>query len=352
MAFYRALKQPPASLFLIGLVTGALIVYSAGYRHGAPTRAEGSAAVASFDNAVDQLRCFAASDCWRNHLCPNGLKPTAITADTLSHESRQLCVDMLPKSTAQHRKCLVYSFGIHTSWAFESALSKDHGCEVHAFDPTANLPSTLPGSHGVRFHKFGLLSKTEQDGTNSEQYSAIDPSLLLTLEQLQFKLGHHGRAIDVLLLDCEGCEWGTTEQLACAVSPTVTVHQLLVEFHFSVQLGLPSKDSVVRAARGLGCLDAQRWVQTSRLRAWCNKMDYEHVPGLLRALPHSGYLNFVTFRQLAPDELDRTRLWERYEQAARVLHHYKQKHKKVDPELLKIEQTTKDDLQRLVGHVL
>jgi len=47
------------------------------------------------------------------------------------------------------------------------------------------------------------------------EYDVINPALLYTLPQIQHKLNHTDREIDVLMLDCEGCEWGALRQLAC-----------------------------------------------------------------------------------------------------------------------------------------
>ncbi len=104
----------------------------------------------------------------------------------------------------------MYSVGIHTSWGWESKLAAQYPCEVHAFDPTQNHPALLPpppGGGAVHFHKLGLAAGTAHDGSNSVHYTSIDTSLLLPLDKLQERLGHAGRRISLLMLDCEGCEF-------------------------------------------------------------------------------------------------------------------------------------------------
>eukprot|EP00956_Cyclotella_meneghiniana_P038916 scaffold162174_cov23-Cyclotella_meneghiniana.AAC.1 len=69
-------------------------------------------------------------------------------------------------------------------------------------------------------------------------------------------MGHEGRKLDILRLDCEGCEWGVLKQLACS-GESQLVKQLMVEMHFQSNLGLSSEDDVLVAADAITCLESE-----------------------------------------------------------------------------------------------
>jgi hypothetical protein len=109
-----------------------------------------------------------------------------------------------------NQKCLIYSIGSSNMFGFEEAIhTMLPMCEIHIFDHTVNEPH--PPSFAV-FHKIGL--------------GAYDRGDLLTLESIQARLGHTGIMIEVLKIDCEGCEFD-------AIFPNdfKRVRQLLVEIH-------------------------------------------------------------------------------------------------------------------------
>eukprot|EP00985_Skeletonema_marinoi_P014049 scaffold7038_cov100-Skeletonema_marinoi.AAC.5 len=109
-------------------------------------------------------------------------------------------------------------------------MHEEFGCEVFAFDPTSKLPRDV--APGVTFHEIGLQGdEVDVSKTHSHQYDALDASKLLTLGEIIDQMGHTGRKIDVLRLDCEGCEWGVLKQLACS-GESELVEQLMVEMHF------------------------------------------------------------------------------------------------------------------------
>ena len=74
-------------------------------------------------------------------------------------------------------------------------------CQVFAFDPTSTLFNSTPAV-GVKFYKLGLQG-ADVSSTKAAQYDVIDPSLLRTLGDIVEMLGHQGKQIDVLRLDCE-----------------------------------------------------------------------------------------------------------------------------------------------------
>ena len=118
---------------------------------------------------------------------------------------------------ARNNRCLVYSFGVHDSTEWEQKMAKEFGCDVYAFDPTSKF-ATEDVAPGVKFYKLGLQgSDVDVSQTHSALYDAIDPSKLRTLGDIRVMLGHTTRQVDVLRLDCEGCEWGVLKQLAVSL---------------------------------------------------------------------------------------------------------------------------------------
>lgn len=122
-----------------------------------------------------------------------------------------------PFRISQHNQsCLVYSVGSNNDFSFEEGVWLDvsSDCEIHTFDPTiGGQPSNLP--HGnIAFHPWGLAQ--EDDG------------LFKTLPTIIEELGHTGRKIDILKIDCEGCEWDTYQKW---FDGTTIIHQILLEVH-------------------------------------------------------------------------------------------------------------------------
>ena len=75
-----------------------------------------------------------------------------------------------------------------------------YGCEVHTFDHTVDAKWIPP--HYLNYHRIGLGS----------QDSRVDDDTLGLLTIID-RLGHEDRVIDVLKIDCEGCEYA--QRLFC-----------------------------------------------------------------------------------------------------------------------------------------
>jgi len=112
--------------------------------------------------------------------------------------------------------CLIYSIGSNGTYGFEkevrSIISKD--CEVHIFDPLNFKEEAI--KVGARFHNWGIGNETE---------SKTFKETITTLE-------HTNKVIDVMKIDCEGCE---AEQYSKWLSDWketgVVVRHLLLEVH-------------------------------------------------------------------------------------------------------------------------
>ena len=120
-----------------------------------------------------------------------------------------------PSSLHNSAECLVYSIGSNNDFRFEEAiLDVSRDCEIHVFDHTVKNPSKKPRK--VHFHPWGLASVT--DATKN----------LKTLADIVAELGHTGKKISILKIDCEGCEWTTFRSWHEA---DVIIDEILLEVH-------------------------------------------------------------------------------------------------------------------------
>lgn len=125
-------------------------------------------------------------------------------------------VEVLAKMT---NNCLVYSVGSNNDIRFERAVNTYiNGCEIHTFDPTM-IDTPFVGGKYATFHPWGLGT----DGGKEE---------IMSFETVMKKLGHTNRTIDILKIDCEGCEWAAMPPLfELIASGGAKVNQVLIELH-------------------------------------------------------------------------------------------------------------------------
>lgn len=258
-------------------------------------------------NAVTSMRCMLLPGCYPDVPCASNTPPMKLP-QRKSWEQHSFCTGDLEmavkaRSTAHpddsDEKCLVYSFGVHDSTEWEQKMAKEFGCDVYAFDPTSKF-TTEDVAPGVKFHKLGLQgSDVDVSKTHSALYDAIDPSTLRTLGDIRVMLGHTTRQIDVLRLDCEGCEWGVLKQLACSMDSEM-VDQLMVEMHFQKALGIASDDDLLIAADAITCLEEQRWGLVSMEFSGCDPVDAEYIPSMHKVIKDEilYMLMFASFRRV------------------------------------------------------
>jgi Methyltransferase domain len=250
----------------------------------------------AYSSALSTLRCLATPNCFPSSKCRSGVPQKIQRAK--KWEEHALCTDDVLKQ----KDCLVYSFGIHTSWEWEEKMAHLLHCEVHAFDPTMNHPTNL--APGVTFHKLGLQADgTDLSKTHAFEYDAIDPKLLLTLGQIMARLGHVGRKLDVLALDCEGCEWGALNQLACS-GESALVDQLFLELHFQKDLGLSNQVDVMKAAQGIDCLWKHRWHVVSIESSGASTENWDYAEGVTQVIYDGGFLLYLSLQRI-PEHLPR-----------------------------------------------
>ena len=137
------------------------------------------------------------------------------------------------------------SIGIGNSWELEDAVA-EAGCEVHAFDPTHELHRahrqhayTRPR---MRFHFLGLA--TGANASIGGGYGGLAGNECMRPLDEIFDLALAGRlrrAIDVLKIDCEGCEWGAFADIAARKPELLArVQFLLIELHMTPRYNLPN----------------------------------------------------------------------------------------------------------------
>jgi len=122
-----------------------------------------------------------------------------------------VCMDNI----MQGKQCLIYSFGIANEYTFE-AFMDSRGCEIHAYDPTVDLPAKL--GQNIQFTKLGLSNTTSEN--------------MDTLANILEKNGHTDTTIEYLKIDIEGHElpaflnWLATGSLK-------NVNQMALELHLT-----------------------------------------------------------------------------------------------------------------------
>jgi len=99
--------------------------------------------------------------------------------------------------------CLVYSIGSNGgNYRFEDGLydifQKRQPCEVHIFDST-NYDRTKNAQKNMHYHPWDLTYSVEDKPPGQNRY--------VSLPEIRKLLGHEHRTIDVLKMDCDGCEW-------------------------------------------------------------------------------------------------------------------------------------------------
>ncbi|CAJ1938118.1 unnamed protein product [Cylindrotheca closterium] len=120
--------------------------------------------------------------------------------------------------------CLVYSVGSKNEIEFEKAVHHFLGCETHTFDPT--LEEEFKGHEYAVFHPWGI-------GLDGEQHEVGKHSFISrSLQTIIAQLGHTKRTIDILKIDCEGCEYRAMPLLFDLIAKKeLQINQIQIELH-------------------------------------------------------------------------------------------------------------------------
>jgi len=167
-------------------------------------------------------------------------------------QSMVVC-DTLIKRAEQRDECIMYVFGVGSDDPIlRMAGSEYRMCSVFAFDPTITHEDFKNDKYesNVKFFNWGLHSLHDDASWNHVVYGQVSGQLY-TLSEIQHKLGHTGRRISLMRLDCEGCEWavvaGITNELVSSFD------QVIIEVHFaqSLRFGRKEADTAVAMSRFL-----------------------------------------------------------------------------------------------------
>ena len=135
-----------------------------------------------------------------------------------------------PSKLVASPRCLIYSVGSNEDFRFETSMHlRFPHCEIHVFDPTV---AGVEAPDFVSFHRIGLglpkANATSSIGRNSRNQAGSSRLPMDSLAGIVRVLNHIDRQIDILKIDCEGCE--LFPELFLEVP--VFVRQLLIEVHF------------------------------------------------------------------------------------------------------------------------
>lgn len=139
-------------------------------------------------------------------------------------------VDVLAEKAKKKKNCLVYSVGSNNDIRFEKAVhTYMNGCEIHTFDPTMSDTPFVGGEYAT-FHPWGLGTDGGSEGATMNQRK--DDGERMSFQTVMEKLGHTNRTIDILKIDCQGCEYASMPPLFDLIaSGNVLVDQVLIELH-------------------------------------------------------------------------------------------------------------------------
>lgn len=142
------------------------------------------------------------------------------------------------------RECLIYisggndvEFGHQFSSYMKARMGELHKdevlfdssiCEIHIFnhfiDP-ALLESMLHQMKGIHIHPFGFRPENKESMGVAGDGSV---TAFKTFKETVAELGHAGKSLSILAIDCEGCEWDIYKDV---LSSGLTVQQILFQMH-------------------------------------------------------------------------------------------------------------------------
>eukprot|EP01084_Bolivina_argentea_P265261 449551_1 len=116
------------------------------------------------------------------------------------------CVDNI-----DFQNCIVYSIGVSNENKFDIEMGK-RGCKVYSFDCTISYPHNM--SDNVLFYPWCVGSHFGNEEYTLD-FKTVKNSKLMSIINIIDHLKHSDESvkIDVLKIDCEGCEWSLLNDL-------------------------------------------------------------------------------------------------------------------------------------------
>ena len=155
----------------------------------------------------------------------------------LEHQVETAWCSAIMERAARTEDCLVYVFGTTTRDFFTEQIALLYGrsCHTFAFDPTITAKRfTTHFPDRVTFKPWGLRSGGVETRWKHPVYGRLLGELL-TLQAIKARLGHSGRRLALMKVDCEGCEWAWLGR-SQPDDELFLVDQLFMEFHFASTL--------------------------------------------------------------------------------------------------------------------
>jgi hypothetical protein len=123
--------------------------------------------------------------------------------------------------------CLVYNVGSNNEIDFEIAVKNTMpDCDIYTFDPTLDPDRPYIGGDYSEFRPWGFGQDGQIFSTKKITFETM------SLETAYKKLGHEGRIIDILKIDCEGCEYvAVLDALEAVAQGQIAINQIQVEIH-------------------------------------------------------------------------------------------------------------------------
>jgi hypothetical protein len=142
-------------------------------------------------------------------------------------------VDYIIARTKSMDDCLVYNVGSNYEIDFEIAVKNTMpNCNIYTFDPTLDPDRPYNGGDYSEFRPWGF----GLDGQNvSKHVVRLKKTITfetMSLETASKKLGHDGRIIDIIKIDCERCEYvAVLDALEAVARGQMAINQIQVEMH-------------------------------------------------------------------------------------------------------------------------
>ena len=151
--------------------------------------------------------------------------------EALTHVSMNNCFCLSVPHSCFHAHSPPCSVGSNVQYDFELEAFQTWGASIFTFDPTLNEGDvqrmrSLPFLH---FEPLGLTSTAEIEALGSDK--PLGGRQYVNLMQM---IAMTGRPfVDVVKIDCEGCEYAVLDELGALYSKTrlPPFRQLCVEFH-------------------------------------------------------------------------------------------------------------------------
>ena len=207
--------RPGRQIIGVALLSAALILASPYFYRATPPLRHTTVQIRASEKKRTHVQNLA--DLGADMFATNATKMCHLKTMGAGWGAHALCDSLRPRSD-----CTFYSYGISSDYSFDAAVADEWGCQGVALDPSVEHKSKLHPN--VTFHMFAARS-LDKEADHAWNH-------VTTVPGLKKFLGHD--KIDILKMDCEGCEYALAEDIL-REDPTFLrqVDQLAIELHVS-----------------------------------------------------------------------------------------------------------------------